>query len=61
VRSKFRAARASPADVVSWSGCKDSQTSADTYEDGVAVGAMSYAFMLSMSEFPSACPLECVC
>lgn len=25
-----------------WSGCKDSQTSADTYEDGAATGAMSY-------------------
>ncbi|KAH9923816.1 peptidase C14, caspase domain-containing protein [Fomitopsis serialis] len=30
------------ADVISWSGCADSQTSADTFEGGAAVGAMSY-------------------
>ncbi|EPS95083.1 hypothetical protein FOMPIDRAFT_1033049 [Fomitopsis schrenkii] len=38
------------ADVVSWSGCADSQTSADTVEGGAAVGAMSYAFMKALSE-----------
>ncbi len=27
---------------ISWSGCKDSQTSADTQEAGRATGAMSY-------------------
>lgn len=27
---------------ISWSGCKDSQTSADTVEAGKATGAMSY-------------------
>lgn len=27
---------------ISWSGCKDSQTSADTVEAGQATGAMSY-------------------
>jgi metacaspase-1 len=27
---------------ISWSGCKDSQTSADTFEAGMATGAMSY-------------------
>lgn len=27
---------------ISWSGCKDSQTSADTQEAGQATGAMSY-------------------
>ena len=27
---------------ISWSGCKDSQTSADTVEAGAATGAMSY-------------------
>lgn len=31
-----------PAAQISFSGCKDSQTSADTYEDGAAAGAMSY-------------------
>ena len=27
---------------ISWSGCKDSQTSADTQEAGSATGAMSF-------------------
>lgn len=27
---------------ISWSGCEDGQTSADTFRGGVAVGAMSY-------------------
>jgi hypothetical protein len=34
--------RESPADVVSFAGCKDAGTSADTVEGGLAVGAMSY-------------------
>ncbi|KZT71091.1 hypothetical protein DAEQUDRAFT_764030 [Daedalea quercina L-15889] len=38
------------ADVISWSGCMDSQTSADTFKDGAAVGAMSYAFMKTLTE-----------
>lgn len=41
------------ADVVSWSGCLDSQTSADTWEAGAAVGAMSYAFMKSLTDKPN--------
>lgn len=40
-----RQTRTSSADVISWSGCKDSQTSADTVEAGEATGAMSYAFI----------------
>ncbi|PIL24114.1 hypothetical protein GSI_13866 [Ganoderma sinense ZZ0214-1] len=40
------------ADVISWSGCKDSQTSADTWEAGVATGAMSYAFINSLKQNP---------
>ncbi|KAK0236026.1 metacaspase [Armillaria nabsnona] len=47
-----RATRTSPADVISWSGCKDSQTSADTQEAGNATGAMSYAFMRTLSQNP---------
>ncbi|KAF8165657.1 caspase domain-containing protein [Crassisporium funariophilum] len=43
-----KATRTSPADVISWSGCKDSQTSADTQEAGNATGAMSFAFMSSL-------------
>jgi metacaspase-1 len=48
-----RKLRASRADVISFSGCKDSQTSADTVEGGLAVGAMSYAFMLSLKQEPN--------
>lgn len=44
-----KATRTSPADVISWSGCKDSQTSADTSEAGQATGAMSYAFIAALS------------
>jgi metacaspase-1 len=43
--------RTSPADVISFSGCKDSQTSADTVEAGQATGAMSYAFIASIGTF----------
>ena len=35
-----------------WSGCKDSQTSADTNEAGKATGAMSYAFIQALSVNP---------
>ncbi|EEB94289.1 hypothetical protein MPER_06917 [Moniliophthora perniciosa FA553] len=44
--------KASRADVISWSGCQDDQTSADTFQDGVAVVAMSYAFISSMRKNP---------
>lgn len=37
----------------SWSGCKDSQTSADTQEAGKATGAMSYAFIAALSRNPT--------
>ncbi|KAH9945391.1 metacaspase [Epithele typhae] len=40
-----KATKTSPADVISWSGCKDSQTSADTVEAGQSTGAMSFAFI----------------
>ncbi|KAJ3478601.1 hypothetical protein NLI96_g9640 [Meripilus lineatus] len=39
---KARQTKTSPADVISWSGCKDSQTSADTFEGGQSTGAMSF-------------------
>lgn len=44
--------RSSDADVISWSGCKDSQTSADTSMQGQATGAMSWAFITSLTKFP---------
>ncbi|PPQ70353.1 hypothetical protein CVT26_013787 [Gymnopilus dilepis] len=40
--------KASQADVISWSGCKDGQTSADTFSGGVAVGAMSHVLLTSV-------------
>lgn len=40
--------KTSPADVVMFSGCKDDQTSADSFEDGQATGALSHAFIQVM-------------
>jgi len=42
--------KTSAADVISFSGCKDSQTSADTVEAGKATGAMSHAFITVLSQ-----------
>ncbi|EPQ28367.1 uncharacterized protein PFL1_04194 [Pseudozyma flocculosa PF-1] len=47
-----RETRSSGADVVMLSGCKDSQTSADATEAGKATGAMSWAFIKVMTEYP---------
>lgn len=44
--------KTSPADVVQWSGSKDSQTSADSTEGGQATGAMSYAFISALTKNP---------
>lgn len=44
--------RSSGADVVMLSGCKDSQTSADTFEARKAVGACSWAFITVMNKYP---------
>ncbi|WVQ62454.1 metacaspase-1 [Kwoniella botswanensis] len=51
-RKKTQETKTSPADVIMWSGCKDSQTSADTQEAGKATGAMSYAFIASLTKYP---------
>ncbi|KAI0033065.1 peptidase C14, caspase domain-containing protein, partial [Vararia minispora EC-137] len=53
-RANERAKRTktSPADVISWSGCKDSQTSADAVEAGTATGAMSFAFISALGHNP---------
>ncbi|KAM5543969.1 hypothetical protein V8D89_002586 [Ganoderma adspersum] len=53
VSRKWIERKSTPADVISWSGCKDSQTSADTWEAGVATGAMSYAFINSLKQNPN--------
>lgn len=50
---KSRQLKFSPADVVQISGCKDSQTSADSQNAGVNTGAMSYAFISVMTQSPN--------
>lgn len=47
-----RQTRSSGADVIMLSGCKDSQTSADATEAGKATGAMSWAFISVMNQWP---------
>ncbi|EIM91225.1 uncharacterized protein STEHIDRAFT_49989 [Stereum hirsutum FP-91666 SS1] len=49
---RSRRTKTSSADCISWSGCKDSQTSADANEAGSATGAMSYAFITALSANP---------
>ncbi|RUS25121.1 hypothetical protein BC938DRAFT_472596 [Jimgerdemannia flammicorona] len=44
--------KSSPADVIMFSGCKDSQTSADANEAGQNTGAMSYSFIAALSHNP---------
>nr|XP_019014601.1 metacaspase-1 [Kwoniella pini CBS 10737]OCF53382.1 metacaspase-1 [Kwoniella pini CBS 10737] len=51
-RKRTQETKTSPADVIMWSGCKDSQTSADTQEAGKATGAMSYAFIAALTKYP---------
>ncbi|KIY50851.1 hypothetical protein FISHEDRAFT_38321 [Fistulina hepatica ATCC 64428] len=58
VSDRARLRLATPADVISWSGCKDDETSADTFSGGIAVGAMSHAFIETLSMSSSRrCPL----
>jgi hypothetical protein len=47
-----RRTKTSPADCISFSGCKDDQTSADTSEAGKATGAMSFALISALSQYP---------
>lgn len=44
--------KTSAADVISLSGCKDDQTSADAKEQGQSTGAMSYAFIKVLQNNP---------
>ncbi|KAF8433657.1 caspase domain-containing protein, partial [Boletus edulis BED1] len=50
--------RMSSADVISFAACRDDQTSADTVQGGVAVGAMSYAFLTALTRKPVQSYLE---
>jgi hypothetical protein len=41
------------ADVIMFSGCKDTQTSADAHLYGQATGAMSFALVKALKEYPN--------
>jgi len=45
--------KTSPADVIMWSGSKDTQTSADASIGGEATGAMSWAFINALKKNPN--------
>ncbi len=42
--------KATRGNCIMLSGCADTQTSADTYEEGMAQGAMSYGFLKALSD-----------
>jgi hypothetical protein len=48
ITRKFLAEKATPAEVICWSGSTDSGTSADVQGAGIAVGAMSFAFLSAL-------------
>ncbi|KAI9822472.1 MAG: Ca(2+)-dependent cysteine protease [Pycnora praestabilis] len=50
--NKARATKTSPADVIMWSGSKDTQTSQDAQIAGEATGAMSWAFVAALKKNP---------
>lgn len=52
IARQAQAEKATKADVISFAGCRDDQTSADTTQGGMAVGAMSYAFVTSLTNKP---------
>lgn len=52
-RDEVERQKMSPADIISISGCKDDQTSADTKEAGQSTGAMSWAFKKVLNEQPN--------
>ncbi|KAF8988795.1 Ca(2+)-dependent cysteine protease [Haplosporangium bisporale] len=52
-REKALREKSSPADVIMFSGCKDTQTSADTHEQGYGMtGALSFSLISSLSQNP---------
>ncbi|KAK6100008.1 hypothetical protein MT418_001379 [Batrachochytrium dendrobatidis] len=53
LEEKVAAKGSTVADVIMFSGCKDSQTSADTQVAGRATGAMSYALIKALTLTPS--------
>ncbi|TFY70869.1 hypothetical protein EVG20_g2131 [Dentipellis fragilis] len=53
VAPRYKKIKATPAEVICWSGCKDSGTTVDTQEGGLPVGAMSYAFLKVLKRNPN--------
>merc|ERR1711862_1014216 len=49
-RNKTIQTRTTEADVIQFSGCRDSQTSADAQIGGQATGAMTYALTTSLKQ-----------
>ena len=49
-KEKTITTRSTEADVIQFSGCRDSQTSADAHIGGEATGAMSYALITSLKK-----------
>ncbi|KAI0056250.1 hypothetical protein BV25DRAFT_1832481 [Artomyces pyxidatus] len=52
VSPKFVSEKSTPGDVMCWSGSKDEEESADVSVGGLAVGAMSYAFLKVLKANP---------
>ncbi|KAM6497672.1 Caspase domain containing protein [Amanita muscaria] len=50
ISNRARTRQPPPADVICFSACKDDETSADTFEGGIYVGAMSYAMIKALNE-----------
>ncbi|KAF8628998.1 hypothetical protein AX17_005854 [Amanita inopinata Kibby_2008] len=53
ISKQARTRDAPPADIICFSACKDDETSADTFEGGIYVGAMSYAFIKALKGNPN--------
>ncbi|KAF9352265.1 Ca(2+)-dependent cysteine protease [Mortierella sp. AD094] len=52
-KTRDRSTKSSPADCIMFSGCKDTQTSADAQEQGFGMtGAMTYAFITALTGNP---------
>jgi len=59
VTAPFLAEKSTPAEVICWSGSTDAGTSADVQQGGgIAVGAMSYAFLSALSNSKSRLTFE---
>ncbi|RCH94251.1 Ca(2+)-dependent cysteine protease [Rhizopus azygosporus] len=50
VDERVKKFKSSEADVITFSGCKDNQTSADAMENGKSTGAMSFAFTTALRQ-----------